>query len=337
MIVIDASTRKLEVVLAAAPVAQLQWVTTYVALDTATKSLTPHTATGVTNSTTAVTIVPATTPDPYIQVKYISVYNSNSATATVTVSLNDNSSLRTLYKAALPAGAALYYSDTRGWYTLTSLGALSTLASGVDLPADADGLLGNDGAGVLSWDNPVTLERGGTEADLSATGPGVIIQASSGAPFSIAAAGDEGDVLTQTSGVPTWAASPGSPGAVPVIVGSAYLTAQTLSVGPTVIVDDAPDGFYRISVVIVDEATLGNGSIVITQIGPWNVNVPMWDSPTAGGITETITLEGSQQYFNGSVIVGLFDAADITYTIYVQHHPSDAWGMYMRVEYLGGI
>lgn len=57
--------------------------------------------------------------------------------------------------------------------------------------------------------SPLVLELGGTEADLSATGPGVVIQASAGAPLSIATTGDEGDVLTLVSDVPTWEAPAG--------------------------------------------------------------------------------------------------------------------------------
>jgi len=57
---------------------------------------------------------------------------------------------------------------------------------------------------------PLGVAVGGSGADLAATGPGVAVQASVGAPLTMVAPGTTGDVLTSAGGV--WASAPLPPG-----------------------------------------------------------------------------------------------------------------------------
>lgn len=118
MIILDATNRSLEVVLAVAVAAnQLPVVASYV--DVTTTTYTPGTTTTATNNTTGVTIVAAPGAGTQRQVKFISIHNADTAGAVVTVRFNDNTTLRTLCKVNLPAGDTLQYTDGEGWRVLT--------------------------------------------------------------------------------------------------------------------------------------------------------------------------------------------------------------------------
>lgn len=118
MIILDATNRSLEVVLAAAITTnQLPVVSSYV--DVTTTTYTPGSSTTATNSTTGVTIVAAPGAATQRQIKFLSIHNADTAAAVVTVRYNDNTTLRTLCKVSLPAGDTLQYTDGEGWRVLT--------------------------------------------------------------------------------------------------------------------------------------------------------------------------------------------------------------------------
>jgi len=106
MIVLDATTRKLEIVLAGAITTnQLEFVASYHDSTLAP----PATNHGVSNNTTAVTLVAAPASGVQRTLDFLSIYNADTVSATVTVRLNDNATLRTIENVALPAGSSLIF------------------------------------------------------------------------------------------------------------------------------------------------------------------------------------------------------------------------------------
>ena len=53
-------------------------------------------------------------------INYISIYNADTASVTVTVCVDDNGTNRILIKAALASAQTLYYEDKKGWYVSDS-------------------------------------------------------------------------------------------------------------------------------------------------------------------------------------------------------------------------
>lgn len=116
MILLDAVTKSLEVVLGAGVIAQLPIVANWADLNT---SGIP-TVSGVsditlaTNNTTAVTAVAAPLGSTTRQVKFLSVRNSNAAAVTVKVQINNNGTARVIVAASLSQDETLTYLDGVG-------------------------------------------------------------------------------------------------------------------------------------------------------------------------------------------------------------------------------
>lgn len=125
MIVLDATTKSLEVVLAGAVTTnQLPIVASYV--DVTTTAYTPKANDTATNNTTAVTPVAAPAASTQRQVKLLTVYNADTVAAAVTVRLNSNSTMRVLCKVTLAVGSTLVYTDGEGWRVLDASGNVLT-------------------------------------------------------------------------------------------------------------------------------------------------------------------------------------------------------------------
>lgn len=125
MIILDATTKTLEIDLAGAiTTSQLPVVASYV--DVTTTAYTPISTDTATNSTTAVTIVSAPAATTQRQVKFLNIHNADTVSATVTVQLNNNGTLRLLVVESLASGSTLTYTDGKGWQTITSAGAIVT-------------------------------------------------------------------------------------------------------------------------------------------------------------------------------------------------------------------
>lgn len=125
MIILDATTKTLEAVLAGAvTLNQLAYTVHY--CDITTTAFTPGEVDGLTNSTTAVTILSAPAASTQRQVKTISVHNRDTAAATVTVSLDTSGTERILVKAALAVDSTLIYTDGEGWKVIDSSGGILT-------------------------------------------------------------------------------------------------------------------------------------------------------------------------------------------------------------------
>lgn len=121
MLILDTVNKSIEIVLGAAVAAtQLPVFATYA--DHTSSAFTPISSDTQSNSTTAVTIVAAPAASTQRQVKSVSIFNADTASATVTVRLNNSATLRTIIKAALAVGEGLHYDDANGWFVLDVAG-----------------------------------------------------------------------------------------------------------------------------------------------------------------------------------------------------------------------
>ena len=128
MILLDTSSKSLEVVLAAAESTNHLPITVSF-IDQAAQGANAYDT--QTNGTSAVTIVPAPNPQPVRastrRVVAISIYNEDTGTVKVTVRLNNNTVLRKIYSVYLNPGDALFY-DEEGWYVLDAYGNTKTIS-----------------------------------------------------------------------------------------------------------------------------------------------------------------------------------------------------------------
>lgn len=131
MISLDATTKKLQIILAGAvTTTELPFVATYV--DVTTTTYVPGEQDGTSNGGTAVDVVASPAASTQRQVKFLSVYNADTVVATVTVRYNNNATTRKLVVAALPVGYTLTYVDGEGWKVTDTAGStvLVTTVSG---------------------------------------------------------------------------------------------------------------------------------------------------------------------------------------------------------------
>lgn len=117
----DATTRKLQGLLSGSaattnPVVVVDWV------DLTTTTTTGGCTTSSLNGTTAVDIMPAPAASTQRKVNAVTLFNSDTASVTVTIRYNDNATLYTLVRITLLTGETLCYSDTAGWFTLDTSG-----------------------------------------------------------------------------------------------------------------------------------------------------------------------------------------------------------------------
>ena len=113
MIVLDATTKSLEVVLSGAVTTnQLPVVASYVEVTDSDQSVSDIAENDTaTNNTTAVTAVAAPAAGKTRVIKSLTVQNADTVAATITVRLNNNSTMRTLCKVTINAGEQLQYAS----------------------------------------------------------------------------------------------------------------------------------------------------------------------------------------------------------------------------------
>lgn len=128
MIILDTTTRKLQIKLAGAVTTnELQWTTSYV--DITATTFTAGSNNGVTAGATPTDCVASPATSTQRQVKFITVQNADTVTATVTIIYNDNGTARTLWKGTLAVGDNLQYADGEGFRITDSTGATKTSGS----------------------------------------------------------------------------------------------------------------------------------------------------------------------------------------------------------------
>jgi len=106
MIILDATTKSLEIKLAGAVTTnQLPWTVAYLDYLDSDQSVSDIAGVdGATNDGTAVSMVAAPSAGHTRHIKRLTVYNADTAAATVTVQVNDNSTKRVLYTITLAVG-----------------------------------------------------------------------------------------------------------------------------------------------------------------------------------------------------------------------------------------
>lgn len=123
MLILNATTKKLEVVLGQAVTTnQLPVVTSW--RDVTTTDFTPGSDIVNTNNTTDATIVAAPAASTQRIVDYIGVYNNDTTAKDVSINLDVSGTNYLLIKVNLLAGERLEYQEGRGWASFTNNGSI---------------------------------------------------------------------------------------------------------------------------------------------------------------------------------------------------------------------
>ena len=115
MIILTETTDNLQVVLAANPVAnQLQCMSVW--RDITPTTYVPGRTLSLTNNTSDVNITPAPAASTQRVIDFLSIYNSDTESAIVTIKLDANGTEYILYKDTVEPGRTLNYADKVGFY-----------------------------------------------------------------------------------------------------------------------------------------------------------------------------------------------------------------------------
>ena len=128
MIILDTTTRSLEVDLnTTVTTNQLPFVASYVDINQSTFAMSAMASnTGATNNTTAVTLVAVPGATTSRVLKYLSIKNSDTVSTVLWIQMNDNATLREIWKGTLAVGDTLVYVDSLGFNVLNSSGQIKT-------------------------------------------------------------------------------------------------------------------------------------------------------------------------------------------------------------------
>lgn len=193
MIFLDATTKKIQVVLEGAVSSQQPYVSASYAFITTTTFVLESTSI-TTNNTTAQDLIAAPPASNQIRVFNISVYNSDNAAVTVVIRMDISGTVYVLMRAVLEVGDNLIYEDAEGWQVIDSNGYLKislnplstadiandsiTFAKMQNIPTDS--LIGRDTAGTgdpetillnatLSMDGSGNIQRAALTGDVTAS------------------------------------------------------------------------------------------------------------------------------------------------------------------------
>ncbi len=144
MLILDANTKSLKIVLAGAVTAAQLPVTAHYT-DITSTAYTPGSNDTITNDTTIVEFVAAPAASTQRHVESISVYNVDTAAATVTIQYVSAGGTRQLVKVVLQSLYALYYEDGHGWQVIDANGSI---VSGSNV---------SDTAYAATWDGVTTI------------------------------------------------------------------------------------------------------------------------------------------------------------------------------------
>src|SRR3990167_756330 len=156
MLILDATTKSIEIDLNGAVATNELDVTTHYT-DITTTAYTPGNTRTVTNGTTAVTIVAAPAASTQRHIETISVYNKDTASATVTIQENDNSTLGIIRKHTLLTLEHLEYEAGKGWQVFTAAGDLKSTGGVTSLTGTANEITASPGSGAVVLSLPAAL------------------------------------------------------------------------------------------------------------------------------------------------------------------------------------
>jgi hypothetical protein len=198
MLILSTTTDKIQVILGGAIATnQLDCVATYKDISTSAYSGSAPSLVA-TNNTTAVDLVDSPASSTQRIVDFISVFNTDTANATVTIRLNRNGTLGTLFKCVLGIGELMTYTEGQGWVVYQNNGSIKNglvngnnpLSSDVSQVVLANDVINNNAtantmldvtglsfpvtAGVVTWFRffiPYTAAVGTTGSRWSINGP----------------------------------------------------------------------------------------------------------------------------------------------------------------------
>lgn len=122
MIILDPSDTLQTVLAGAITTSQAVMYAAYV--DITTTAFSPENTSALTNSTTPVALISSPAASTRRQVKYLSLYNADSAPITATLSVVDNATVRTIIRVTLQVGERLEYVDSDGFKVFDAVGAI---------------------------------------------------------------------------------------------------------------------------------------------------------------------------------------------------------------------
>lgn len=127
--ILSANTHALEILLSGAvSTTELDWFVAYA--DKASNVMTPGSSSGTTTGATSVQIVAPPAASHQIKITFLSVWNTDTASATVTVRRDVSGTNTVVYRATLAAGEQLVYIDERGFVVYATTGLEKGGASG---------------------------------------------------------------------------------------------------------------------------------------------------------------------------------------------------------------
>ena len=131
MLILDATTKRLRLALGTAQTTTpMRIVSSW--RDTTSTTFTPGSTLANSNGTTPVEIVPAPAASTQRVVDFVSIYNSDSVTKVVTLSLYDGTTDFIITSLSLGVGERIEYSEANGVAVYNSAGALKTIITGTN-------------------------------------------------------------------------------------------------------------------------------------------------------------------------------------------------------------
>jgi len=295
MIILDTTTRSLEVDLnGAVTTNQLPFVASYVDINQSTFAMSAMSSnTGASNNTTAVTLVAAPGATTSRVLKYLSIKNSDTVATLLWIQVNDNSTLREIWKGTLAVGDTLVYVDSLGFNVLNSSGQIKTGSGISSIGSSTDNALVRwDGTGGTAIQNSgSTLDDSGNLAlagNLVVSGTG---------PHGLGGAANATNQFTQSG---TYTGSASTDNALFQIEATLNVSANAFGAGvrivPTLV--EAGSGTHPdFASLRVDAPTITGGAAVLTNASTLKItgaptgatnNYALW---VAGG---NVKLDGAQ-------------------------------------------
>lgn len=302
MIVLNNDTRSLEVDLSGAITTnQLQYVVHY-NNTTPDRLTTSNSTNGLTNNTTAVTMLAAPVPGGKREIMSLTIYNADTVNATVTVQINDNSTLRTLVVTTLNSQDTLIYTSSSGFFVLTSDGSIKSTASAVSLNDLSDVVITTPATGaVLKYDGTDWIDGQVDLADTDAvTGTLAIANGGTNAATAAAARTNLG-------------------------VGITLGTEVASTSGTAIDFTGIPAGVRRIKVMFVGVSTSGTSDILIQVGDPGGFEITGYTSTSDnGGATQASSTAG----FICTNNIAATDTATSTMTLELENNMAFTWMMH---------
>ncbi len=180
VLVLDSTSKSITGVLSgAATTTNPDFVTSYA--DSTATTFVEGANDGAFNGTTPITIATAPGASTRRVIKDLTICNRDTVAATITLNYINGANTRQVWKETLQAG------DTRTLEATFDANGNIRFVNGGVASLGTSAPLGNTGTAqdpIIALTGTVGLNQGGTEANMAATGPGFVKQASAGAAFS---------------------------------------------------------------------------------------------------------------------------------------------------------